>query len=50
MRFYKNITNLNIMIKDSLQTSITFNPTKTLLNNKYLPIKINIRLLIKIDY
>jgi DNA polymerase type B, organellar and viral len=49
-RFYKNINNLNIIIKESLQTSINFNTRKTLFNNRYLPIRINIKILIKIDY
>lgn len=49
-RFYKNFNNLNINIKDSLHLSIIFKVRKRLLNNKYLPIKINIKLWIKIDY
>lgn len=49
-RFYKNINNLNIIIKESLQTSINLNPRKKLLNNKYIPLTININFLIKIDY
>ena len=49
-RFYKNINNLNIIIKESLETSINYNTRKTLFNNKYLPITINIKFLIKIDY
>lgn len=49
-RFYKNLNNLNIIIKESLETTITFNTRKTLLNNKYLPIKININFLITLDY
>jgi hypothetical protein len=49
-RFYKNLNNLNINIKNNLETSISLNTRKRLLYNKYLPIKINIRFLIKIDY
>jgi hypothetical protein len=49
-RFFKNIYDLNISIKDSLLTSILFNPRKKLLNNKYLPIKINFKFLITLDY
>nr|YP_010852411.1 DNA polymerase [Lactarius subindigo]WGL35963.1 DNA polymerase [Lactarius subindigo] len=49
-RFFKNLNNLNINIKNNLETSITFNPKKKLLGNKYQPIKINNRFLIKIDY
>jgi len=49
-KFYKNINNLNIIIKESLQTTISYNTRKTLLNNKYLPIRINIKFLIKIDF
>jgi hypothetical protein len=30
--------------------SIIFNPRKRVINNKYLPIKINIKLLITMDY
>jgi hypothetical protein len=49
-RFFKNISNLNINIKNNLEISINFNTRKKLLHNKYLPIRINIRFLIKIDY
>jgi hypothetical protein len=49
-RFYKNISNLNINIKNSLQTSIKFNTRKKLLGNKYLPVRINVNYLIKLDY
>ena len=49
-RFFKNIENLNINIKNNLNTSILANPRKKLMFNKYLPIKININFLIKIDY
>lgn len=50
VRFYKNISNLNINIKNSLETSIKFNTRKTLSGNKYLPLRINIKYLIKLDY
>jgi hypothetical protein len=49
-RFYKNISNLEINIKNSLNVSINFNPRKKLINNNYLPIKINIKFLITLDY
>jgi hypothetical protein len=49
-RFYKNISNLNINIKNNLETSITLNTRKILLNNRYLPMKINFKFLITIDY
>lgn len=49
-RFYKNISNLNINIKHDLNVSIEFKTRKIILNNKYLPIIINIKFLIKIDY
>ena len=49
-RFFKNIHNLNINIENNLETSIIFKTRKQLLNNKYLPIKINIKFLITIDY
>jgi DNA polymerase elongation subunit (family B) len=49
-KFFKNISNLNINIKNNLEISIKFNTRKSLLHNKYLPIKINIKFLIKIDY
>jgi hypothetical protein len=50
MRFFKNINNLNINIKQDLNVSIEFNPRKILFNNNYLPIRININILITIDY
>jgi hypothetical protein len=50
IRFFKNINNLNINIKNNLEISIIFNPRKKLLNNKYLAMKINIHFLITIDY
>jgi len=50
MRFFKNINNLNINIKQDLNVSIEFKPRKILFNNKYLPIRININILITIDY
>jgi hypothetical protein len=49
-RFYKNLSDLNINIKNNLETSIISNPRKKLLANRYLPIIINIKFLIKIDY
>jgi hypothetical protein len=48
--FSKNISNLNINIKDSLTVSINFYPRKKLFNNLYTPININIKFLITIDY
>ena len=50
IKFYKNFNNLNITIKSDLYTSIQFNTKKKLFNNKYLPIRININILIKINY
>jgi hypothetical protein len=50
VRFFKNIYDLNINIKDSLLTSIVFNPRKNLFKNKYLSVKINFKFLITIDY
>lgn len=49
-RFFKNITDLKIDIRESLLTSIIFKPRKKLLNNKYLHIKINIKILMTLDY
>jgi len=49
-KYYKNLENLNINIKNNLKTSIQFNTRKVLANNKYLPISINVKFLIKIDY
>jgi hypothetical protein len=49
-RFFKNISNLNIDIKNSLTVSIVFNPRKKLFENFYTPIKINIKFLITMDY
>lgn len=49
-RFYKNLSHLNINIKNNLETSVIFNPRKKLVNNKYIPMKINSNLLITIDY
>jgi len=49
-RFYKNLSNLNINIKNNLETSITLNTRKRLLANRYLPIWINIKFLITIDF
>jgi len=49
-RFFKNLSSLNINIKNNLEISISSLTRKLLINNKYLPIKINIKFLIKIDY
>jgi hypothetical protein len=49
-RFYKNLSHLNIFIKNNLETSVIFNPRKKLVNNKYIPMKINSNLLITMDY
>jgi DNA polymerase elongation subunit (family B) len=49
-RFFKNISDLNIKIKHDLKTAVEFNPRKKLSRNKYLPIYINIKILITIDY
>jgi hypothetical protein len=42
-RFYKNLSHLNINIKNNLEISIKLNNRKILLENKYLPIRINIK-------
>lgn len=49
-KFFKNISNLNIDIRNSLTVSIVFNPRKKLINNIYIPPKINIKFLITMDY
>lgn len=50
IRFFKNFNTLNINIKNSLNTSIIFNPRKKLIHNFYKPIKINIKILITFNY
>lgn len=50
IRFYKNFDKLNIFIKNNLKTSITFNTRKKIINNKYIPIFINIKFITKIHY
>jgi hypothetical protein len=50
LRIYKNIHNLNLQIRDSLSTTIKFNPNKSLDCNRFLPIKINLEVLVKLDY
>jgi len=49
-RFFKNISSLNINIKNQLKTSILFKPGKPFFNNKYLPLTINLKFLIKLDF
>lgn len=49
-KFFKNLSDLNIKIKDSLSISIIFNPRKKIFNNRYIPTKINIKFLITIDF
>ena len=50
VRFFKNLISLNITIKNSLETSIVFNPRKKLINNLYQPMKINNKILITFNY
>ena len=50
IRFFKNFISLNINIKNSLETSIIFNPRKKEVNNFYQPVKINNNLLITFNY
>lgn len=50
IKFFKNIHNLNINIESNLKTSVVLKTRKQLLNNRYQPIKINIKFLITIDY
>lgn len=50
IRFFKNFNTLNIIIKNSLNTSIVFNPRKRILNNFYKPMKINIEILITFNF
>jgi hypothetical protein len=50
VRFYKHFDNLNISIKNSLQTSIIFKVRKHLEGNFYKPIKINNKILIGFNY
>jgi len=50
VRFFKNLISLNITIKNSLETSIIFNPRKKLINNLYQPLKINNNILITVNY
>jgi hypothetical protein len=50
VRFFKNFISLNITIKNSLETSIVFNPRKKVNNNLYKPLKININILITFNY
>jgi DNA polymerase family B len=41
LKFFKSFSSLNISIKNSLITSIIFNPRKKLINNFYKPMRIN---------
>jgi DNA polymerase type B, organellar and viral len=50
IKFFKSFNNLNISIKNNLKTSIEFKTRKILINNWYQPIKINVKILIKIHY
>ena len=50
IRFFKIFNTLNIIIKNSLKTSITFKTRKILYNNFYKPININIKFLIIFSY
>jgi hypothetical protein len=46
----ENFISLNITIKNSLETSIVFNPRKKVNNNLYKPLKINNNILITFNY
>jgi hypothetical protein len=50
VRFFKNLISLSITIKNSLETSIVFNPRKRVNNNLYKPLKINNNILITFNY
>jgi DNA polymerase family B len=50
VRFFKNFNDLNILIKNDLKITIEFKSKKILINNWYQPIKINIKILVKIHY
>jgi hypothetical protein len=50
IRFFKNFNSLNIIIKNNMKISIEFNVRKSLISNRYLPIKINIKFLITLNY
>jgi len=50
VKFLKNFYNLNITIKNNLKTSIEFKTRKPIINNKYLPIKLNIKIFVKFNY
>ena len=46
-RFYRSLQNLSITIKDITQT-ISYKPHKKLVNNRYIPIKLNVRKQVKV--
>ena len=50
VKFFKSFNNLNITIQNNLKTSIEFRTRKLNINNKYLPIKINIKTFVKFHY
>jgi hypothetical protein len=50
VKIFKSFNNLNITIKNNLKTSIEFKTRKSIINNKYLPIKLNIRIFVKFNY
>lgn len=50
LKFFKSFTSLNITIKNSLMTSIIFNPRKKVNNNFYKPMRINNKILISFNY
>lgn len=49
-KFLKNLSNLNIQIKHNPIVSISFQTRKQILGNIYLPIKINFKFLVALDY
>ena len=50
VKFFKSFKNLNITIKNNLITSIEFKTRKEIVNNRYSPIKINIKIFVKFNY
>jgi len=50
LKFFKSFTSLNITIKNSLMTSIIFNPRKKLINNFYKPMRINNKIITSFNY
>jgi len=49
-KFFKNLSNLNIQIKYNPVISILHQTRKQISGNRYIPIKINFKLLVTLDY